>query len=166
MLFLACSGPADTVYTATLKNAFLQSETGTVLVFEMTSDRFDTGAELELQNLTDTLPTLDQSTIQSFLSHNSVPQRLKQGLFENFPVVLIPETMRKDLYGDRDNPWIELFDQYPDCIGLLAFSRPGISEDGAQALIYLEAPSTGNYALLSRESGRWVVIEWVRAWIS
>jgi hypothetical protein len=58
--------------------------------------------------------------------------------------------------------WVAFYEDFPDAIGQVDLSRPGISDDGSIALIYVGVSSgglagSGTFRILMRVDGAWIV---------
>ena len=72
-------------------------------------------------------------------------------------------------FGERPNPdncmeaeWEKFYDKFPNSQGIMSLSRVGFNQDGTEALVYVEdwcgwLCGEGNYVLLSKENGQWVI---------
>ena len=111
---------------------------------------------------------LDASTIRSFQSRNRDNARIPE-LGDSTVVWIAAEEWRA--LANRRDGWEEIRRRAPGSRAVLAISRPGFSQDGSRALVYVIVACEGlcsyaHYVLLSRDGGGWREVARVLDWMS
>lgn len=114
-------------------------------------------------------PILMHDTLNDLLNRNSEPTAVSLPPSFEQPHWLTVDRYNELLRTHRPGPRIK--ELYPDTIGLLRFSRPGISPDRTQALIYAchfadSLAGRGDFVLLERANDSWNIIKKHLIWIS
>jgi hypothetical protein len=130
------------------------------------------GPEPEWESLCVALPDLRRETWDSFVDANCESVDLAcEGI--RYPhLVWLPEDEARRVFASGvDAGYSLLRRNYPGFQMLLALSRPGVSADGDQALLYVEGSSgelagSAYYYFLVRAGSSWRVSERVEAWIA
>ena len=70
-----------------------------------------------------------------------------------------------------DKKWKKFYEAYPGSHGYISFSNIGFNKAKDKALVYfvhwcMALCGTGHYILLSKNNGRWAVLEHSQIWIS
>jgi hypothetical protein len=69
------------------------------------------------------------------------------------------------------NGWDKFYRQFPNSLGIISFSRAGLNSKGDQALVYMArgcggSCGSGNYLLLVKKNGEWIVQQKFMVWVS
>jgi len=130
-------------------------------------------AERDNDEVRSSLKGLRRETWDAFVAANREPTDLSEVVRFSGRVVWLSEDDLDDLFsdGDEDEGYDRIFDRYPGSVELTQMSMPGVSEDGKQALLYIEGAigchaASGDYYLLARENGVWKVVDHFMAWIA
>ncbi len=121
--------------------------------------------------LAQALPGLQRATYGDFVARNVTATRLEDRFGLHRPVVLIAEREIEEIFGTEPGGWDAFYERYPGAQGIMNVSRPGMSPDGRQALVYLGNQAhylagAGHMFLLARTSDGWRVAAGVMLWIS
>jgi len=123
------------------------------------------------------LEGLQGDTWDALMAANATPTDLSRIVSFSGRIVWLPEeddfdeTTDPAPSGGQDEAYDRLFRRHPGAEEVLALSMPGISEDGTQALLYVESMSgceagSGDYYLLVREGGVWKIVARHMAWVA
>jgi hypothetical protein len=120
-----------------------------------------------LQNMHD----VDQATVDSFRSRNASAYPIPADMDLGIPYSLITQVQRKQIFGPNQSGWEVFYSNYPNSPGITTLSRVGFNAAFDQALIYLGTESNwlagiGNYILMKKVEGDWMIDQQVRTWIS
>jgi hypothetical protein len=114
------------------------------------------------------MPEAEMQTIDNYLLVNKTRQEVKVwNLGINYVIV-----RNSDLPGDRlESFWEEFYKKYPNSSGLVFFSRVGFNERHDQAFVYVGRScgglcGSGDYVLLTKVNGQWVVTGEQNLWVS
>lgn len=113
---------------------------------------------------------IQNETFTSFKNNNKDPKNLVE-IFPNQENYFFVQ--RNDFNGFflAENGWDQFYKKYPGAQGFITLSSPGINTAGNQSLVYIEIQRNflsgeGEYLLLEKQVGSWVVTHLVLAWIS
>ena len=130
-------------------------------------------AERHNDEVRSSLKGLRRETWDAFVAANREPTDLSEVVRFSGRVVWLSEDDLDDLFseGDEDLGYDRLLERYPGAVEFTQMSMPGVSEDGKQALLYIEGAvaclaASGDYYLLTREDGVWKVVDHFCAWIA
>jgi hypothetical protein len=112
-----------------------------------------------------------KTTSESFNSKTHDSCRLKRSLELTFQYVLVPNEEIREVFKDGVTGWSKFYENYPQASGYLELSRVGFNGEDSEALVYVANHcggrcGTGNFVLLRKQTGRWVVKNRVMLWIS
>lgn len=121
-------------------------------------------------------PELAQSTYDHFYAVNDQSYSIENRFGSDIDVTLISwdqffKTYFPNPDYDLDQHWADFYEAFPNSRGFFSLSRVGFSDDGTQALVYYEQEcgslcGVGEYVLLQKIEGRWIVIGVKGVWIS
>ena len=117
------------------------------------------------------LKTLTNETMQDFKSNNDASHSLRASMVLGVKYILFSQKDRQELFKINQSGWDVFYNRYPDAPGIITFSRVGFNKTMEQALVYLGIQSNwlagfGNFYLLEKINGSWVIKEQVMSWIS
>jgi hypothetical protein len=128
-----------------------------------------------LEYISDDLPPIDPTTLDSFRARNDRSYPLSPDMPLPIPYVLISPGEVTAIFagGEVDglDGWERFYQRYPTSGGIIDLSRVGFNAEMTQALVYYGAQSHwldggGFYFLLSKEGGTWKVVGQAMTWIS
>jgi len=183
LLFLACSvfTPKPTVPTPSAADIereeqavysfFVSGSTGTVLILQNTStDIPSKNPQQTIDYIKSGLKSLSKETLDNYLVRNANPSPLSLDMDLGAKYVLLSEDELHKIISQPN--WGDvLTEKYPGSHGYTVFSRVGFNNSLDQAVIYvgkMAAPlmGTGDYYLMEKKNGNWVIKEQVMVWIS
>lgn len=120
------------------------------------------------------LPSLRQSTIESFESRNMEPVELQASKFIGHNVTIITKEEKSQIFSSNikgTSQWPGFYERFPDTQGILSLSRVGVSTDGMQALLYYGNVSAGcggvgEIVLLEKSENQWTIVKVLGVWKS
>lgn len=152
---------------AWLENAFITPETKQIILMKFTADYHD-GFDFLPSEKKRQLSQLQSSTLKSYKLRNRKSVELKN----NFGVNPIVNLISKDLPDFMNDRCYEDFAEKFGAKFRIAFSRVGFNKKKNQALIHVQYKpnsnskyAAGNYFLLSKEDGNWVIKQRVQSWV-
>jgi len=113
-------------------------------------------------------PQAELQTLDNYLLSNKTRQELKVwNLGVNY--VLVRNSDLPD--GTVENFWARFYKKYPNSPGLVFFSKVGFNDRHDQAFVYVGRScgglcGAGEYVLLNKVSGEWVVRAEQNLWVS
>lgn len=112
-----------------------------------------------------------KATAKSFNSKADGSCRLKRSLELNFQYVLIPGEEIREFFKNGGTGWSKFYKKYGKTSGYWELSRVGFNNENREAVVYLGHHcggrcGTGDFVLLRKETGKWVVKNRVMLWIS
>jgi 5'-nucleotidase / UDP-sugar diphosphatase len=121
--------------------------------------------------LKENLPDLEKTTYDAFMRRNTAAHRLEDRFGLRTPVALISEAEIEAIFTAGGDGWARFYGLYPGSQGIMDVSRPGISPDGRQAIVYVGNQShylagAGIMYLLTFADGVWTTVGSVMLWIS
>lgn len=109
------------------------------------------------ERMKEVLPSIEQSTIESFRAENLGPAKVNPQSIQIPGVSVVTEGCDQDLRESSYGQLVEV-------------SAVGFSDDRAQALVYLGVldgqTGRGWFILLERSDGRWLEVERIQAWVA
>lgn len=155
------------VYNAVVKEKSLG---GFIVICDRTSPGLGGKLWVGKTYLGRTFPLAEETTIEDFLSKNEQSYPLKSCFHVRALVALISEEELGEIFEGTFR-WSEFHLRYPFSQGFTELSRVGFNSRMDQALVYIGNSrgslwGSGNYVLLSKEDGRWIVQDMGFAWIS
>lgn len=113
----------------------------------------------------------DAAAIADFRSGNTSAVPLMASYFDNDKnIQLFNSEESGDVFGGTNGSWNVFFHRYPDAKGLIAFSNVGFNPARTQALVHVglycgrACRGGGNFVLLKKENGSWVIRQKYRTW--
>jgi len=111
------------------------------------------------------------ATAESFNSKADGSCRLRTSLELNFQYVLIPSEEIREFFKNGITGWSKFYEKYGKASGYWELSRVGFNNENSEAVVYLGHHcggrcGTGDFVLLRKEVGKWVVKNRVMLWIS
>jgi hypothetical protein len=114
------------------------------------------------------MPEAELQTLDNYVLSNKTRQELKVwNLGINY--VLIRDSDLPD--GTIENFWATFYKKYPNSPGLVVFSKVGFNDRHDQAFVYVARScgglcGAGDYVLLNKVNGEWVVLNEQGLWVS
>jgi len=114
-------------------------------------------------------PALKRTTVDAFREVNARQTTFKRSFHTVIDYELVDSTQIESIF--KNGSWPAYYKRFPGSLGIVEFSRVGFSADGMQALFY-ESHSCGglcgggNYVVMDRRDGRWVIEKEIEMWMS
>jgi len=147
----------------------IQAETTSCPMYEDESVKEKFGVTEEFhQMMSKTMPEAEVQTLDNYLLSNKGQQELKVwNLGVNYLMV-----RNSDLPDSKfENFWDRFYRKYPNSTGLMFFSKVGFNDRHDQAFLYMGRScgglcGVGEYVLLNKVNGEWVVSKEQELWVS
>lgn len=157
------------IFNDEIKLIVLKAETTGCLLYEDEDlkEKFGITGEFH-QMIKEWMPEAEVQTLENFLLSNKSLQELKVwNLGINYVIVRDGDLPN----GKFDNFWEKFYRKYPNSPGIVFFSRVGFNDRYDQAFVYVGRScgglcGAGEYVLLNKVNGRWVVKNEQELWIS
>jgi hypothetical protein len=147
----------------------LQSQTTGCPVYEDESPKREWGpAEPFHQVVKEMMPEVESQLLDDYLEKNKTPESLKV-LDLDLNYVLVNDS---DLPNDEfDRFWTKFYKKFPDSSGIIFFSKVGFNAKHDQAFVYAGRScgglcGAGEYILLQKLNGMWVIKQERGLWVS
>lgn len=116
-------------------------------------------------------PALQQAALDAFRKVNAQQAFLRRSLHPSIDYELVTSAQLKPIFCKHCGFWPAYYKQFPGSQGLLTFSGVGFSADGTQAFFYFSNRceglcGTGDYVIMEKRDGRWVIQKQVNMWVS
>jgi len=116
-------------------------------------------------------PALQTSALEAFRKVNTQGALLRRSLHPAIDYELVSSTQLEPIFCERCGSWPAFYKQFPGSQGLLKFSGVGFSADGTQAFFYFSnicegLCGTGDYVIMEKRDGRWVIQKDIGMWVS
>jgi hypothetical protein len=156
---------------AALVKALYSSSSILVIMDQTQTSVLGLADETTYQHVEGSLKHLSADTMQNFRSNNAASQTLRASMVLSVQYILFSQKDRQDLFQINQSGWDIFYNRYPDAPGIITFSKVGFNKTLDQALVYLGIQSNwlagaGNFYLLKKVEGIWVIDEQVMSWIS
>jgi hypothetical protein len=157
------------IFNDEIKLIVLQAETTSCPMYENESVKEKFGVtEPFHQLMNEWMPEAEVQTLDNYLLSNKTSQELKVwNLGINY--VMVRDGDLPD--GRFDNFWERFYKKYPNSSGLVYFSKVGFNDRHDQAFVYMGRScgglcGAGEYVLLNKVNGEWVVRNEQDLWVS
>jgi hypothetical protein len=157
------------IFNDEIKLIVLEAETTSCPMYEDESVREKWGVTEPFHQLMNKwMPEAQLQTLDNYLLSNKTRQELKVwNLGINY--VLISNSDLPD--GTVENFWERFYKKYPNSPGLAFFSKVGFNDRHDQAFVYVGRScgglcGAGEYVLLNKVNGQWVVCNEQGLWVS
>ncbi len=152
-----------------IKLIVIQAETTSCPMYEDESVKEKFGVTEQFhQMMSKTMPEAEAQTLDNYLLSNKGRQELKVwNLDVNYVMV-----RNSDLPDSKfENFWDRFYRKYPNSPGLMFFSQVGFNDRHDQAFLYMGRScgglcGVGEYVLLNKVNGEWVVSKEQELWVS
>ena len=153
--------------------SFLKGNSETIVFQEDTSTGWLPSSEDELKQRMDYiasgLPNASNETLDNFFQRNRQSTQLAPDMQLGIHYILVSADEFSAVM-DRPNGWDAFYKKYSPS-GYMQFSRVGFNNTLDQAIIYVGVipgamMGSGNYYLLEKKDGQWIIKEQVLAWVS
>jgi hypothetical protein len=157
------------IFNDEIKLIVIEAETSSCPMYEDESVREKWGVTEPFHQLMKKwMPEAELQTLDNYLLSNKTRQELKVwNLGINY--VLIRNSDLPD--GTVENFWERFYKKYPNSPGLVFFSKVGFNDRHDQAFVYVGRScgglcGAGEYVLLNKVNGQWVVCNEQGLWVS
>jgi hypothetical protein len=143
-----------------------------LVIMQMTqTDVIDLASEETYKMVGESLQHLATETLLDFKARNDNSYPLKASMILGTRYLLFSEKDMQDLFQINQSGWDVFYNRYPEAPGIITLSRVGFNEQMDQALVYLGIQShwlagSGNFFLLNKIDGVWVIDQQVMTWVS
>lgn len=156
---------------ASLVNALYSSSSLLVIMDQTQTSVLGLADETTYQHVEDSLKNLSADTMQNFRTNNAATQTLRASMVLSVQYILFSQKDRQELFQINQSGWDVFYNRYPDAPGIITFSKAGFNKTMDQALVYLGIQSNwlagaGNFYLMKKVDGKWMIDEQVMSWIS
>jgi hypothetical protein len=122
-------------------------------------------------SLQNKVPTLRQTTIDAYREVNAQQASVRRSFQPSIEYELVDSAQLEPIFKRGGGDWPAYYKQFPGSQGVLTFSRVGFSADGTEALFYLSNHcsglcGTGQYVVMEKRNGRWVIGKEIEMWVS
>ena len=145
---------------------------GKAQIIESMTEAVVAAPQKQLSQVLATVPCLSVKAFASFFQRNVRPSSLQT----TAPVpkdwrVLAKETINKPFRSKSPDGWEVFRQRYPDSNGSVRFSRVGFSDDGAQAIVYVDyrwgwVGGEGYLYVLQKSATGWQILYRDKLWVS
>jgi hypothetical protein len=116
-------------------------------------------------------PALQQGTLDEFRKVNARQGFLRRSFHPSIDYVIVNSAQLESIFCKTCRSWLAYYKQFPGSQGLLTFSRVGFNADGTQAFFYFSNScdglcGTGDYVVMEKHDGRWIIQREVNMWVS
>lgn len=116
-------------------------------------------------------PALQQSALDAFRKANTQQASLHHSLHPSIDYELVTSAQLEPIFCKHCGFWSAYYKQFPGSQGLMTFSGVGFSAGGTQAFFYFSNRceglcGTGDYVVMEKHDGRWVIQKEINMWIS
>ncbi len=142
-----------------------------VIMDKTQTDVLGLASDETYQYVKDSLQHLSADTLSDFITSNESSHSLKASMILGSRYQLFSEQDKQELFQINQSGWDVFYNRYPEAPGIMTLSRVGFNEQMDQALVYLGIQSywlagSGNFYLLNKVDGEWVIDEQVMTWVS
>jgi hypothetical protein len=158
------------VYAALIESRYLKEGVDLIVIRAQTTF-FPLGPDVTAEQVSETIPGLQEETYDDFLSVNEEPVPLDPSLDLGFDYTLVSLQDLEEFLGGGAWSYDAFYERFPNSQGLMEFSRVGFNLSHNQALVYVGNQydllgGEGYYVLLRKEGGDWLVDSDLLLWVS
>jgi len=154
--------------------SFFKNISGTVVILQDTSTQWLPSSSEDLKQRMDYiasgLPNASKETLDNYFERNRrQPSQLSPDMQLGINYILLSEDEFSTIMN-QPNGWEAFYGKYSPSV-YMQFSRVGFNETLDEAIVYVGSVpgpmmGSGNYYLLEKKDGQWVIKEQVLAWVS
>lgn len=154
--------------------SFFKNISGTIVILQDTSTQWLPSSSEALKQRMDYiasgLPNASKETLDNYFERNRrQPSQLSPDMQLGINYILLSEEELSTIMN-QPNGWEAFYGKYSPS-GYMQFSRVGFNETLDQAIVYVGSVpgpmmGSGNYYLMEKKGGQWVIKEQVLAWVS
>jgi len=116
-------------------------------------------------------PALQQSALDAFRKVNAQQAFFRRSLQPSIDCELVTSAQLEPIFCRHCGSWPAYYKQFPRSQGVLTFSGVGFSADGTQAFFYFSnicerLCGAGDYVIMEKRDGRWVIEKQIEMWVS
>jgi hypothetical protein len=152
-----------------------------VVIFDTTDSdddhllRDENGQPLPWEKMAESLrkkdPALEQAALDAFRKVNTQKALLRRSLHPSIDYEVVTSAQLEPIFCKHCGFWPEYYRQFPGSQGLLTFSGVGFGVDGTQAFFYFNNRCEGlcgggDYVVMEKHNGRWVIQKDIGMWVS
>jgi len=143
-----------------------------LVIMNMTqTDVVDLASDDTYKYVKESLQNLSADTLSDCKTRNDRSYSLKASMILGSRYLLFSEKDKQELFQINQSGWDVFYNRYPEAPGIMTLSRVGFNEQMDQALVYLGIQSdwlagSGNFFLLNKIEGSWVIDQQVMTWVS
>lgn len=157
------------VYSTVLLNGTQKDKT--FLIHEQTAGRHKINDELIDTSFEAFKIKIDYATVKDYNARNQGSSILENKFTASLKVIILSEQEISVIFSDTKTAWQDLHKKYPNAKGIIEFSQVGFNKDKTQAILCFGVQSGflsgyGEFIVLYKENGKWVIKGTVPAWIS
>jgi len=182
LLVTACAGQASTPIVSpsdiekeeqAVYASFFTNNPEPVVILQDTSTGFLPSSADELRQRMDYiasgLPDASKETLDQYFERNRVTSQLSPDMQLGVNYILLSADELSTIMKQPDG-WNAFYEKYSPS-GYMQLSRVGFNQTLDQAIVYVGGEpgpmmGSGNYYLMEKQNGQWVIKEQVLAWIS
>jgi hypothetical protein len=179
LIVLAACAPGGTstplddeyaVYAALIEDRYLKEGVDLIVIRDQTTV-FPLGPDVTYEQVSQSVPALEEATYDDFLAVNEEPVPLDPSLDLGFDYTLVSLQDLEEFLGGGAWSYDAFYRRFPNSQGLMELSRVGFNSDHTQALVYVANQHAllggeGYYLLLGKQDGAWQVDFELPLWIS
>jgi len=152
---------------------FFSNTSGTIVILQDTSTGFLPSSADELRQRMDYiatgLPSASKETLDHYFERNRVTSQLSPDMQLGVNYILLSADELSTIMKQPDG-WNAFYEKYSPS-GYMQLSRVGFNQTLDQAIVYVGGEpgpmmGSGNYYLMEKQNGQWVIKEQVLAWVS
>ncbi len=151
--------------------SFFVGNTGPALILQDTSTSMtEDNPQQTMDYVKSGMKDISNETISNFMNRNKKSSQLSPNMQLGVDYVLMSQDELHQITSESN--WGDVLNEkYPGSHGYLIFSRVGFNNTLDQALIYVgevRGPLNGNgdYYLMEKQNGQWVIKDQIMVWIS
>lgn len=142
-----------------------------VIMDQTQTDVLDLASSETYQRVEESLQHLSVETLTDFKARNDSSYPLRASMALGVRYLLFSQKDKQELFQVNQSGWDVFYNRYPGAPGIMTLSRVGFNKQMDQALVYLGVQShwlagSGNFFLLNKVNGSWVIDEQVMTWVS
>jgi hypothetical protein len=153
--------------------SFFKGNSETIVILQDTSTQWLPSSSEDLKQRLDYiasgLPSASKETLDTYFENNRQPSQLSPDMQLGIHYILLSAEEFSTVMN-QPNGWDAFYEKYSPS-GYMQFSRVGFNKTLDQAIVYVGSipgplMGSGNYYLLEKKDGQWMIKEQVLAWVS
>lgn len=135
------------------------------------NDHTSHGLIANAKNFSNSISNLSEDIIQDYQIKNEDDLKLSNNFLIKNKISFLSDKEENQIFRKGQDGWANFHKKFPKANVIISFSRVGLNKERTQALVSVSTGcgwlcGEGNFILLQKESGKWIIQNKIRLWVS